>query len=63
MSGSPAILSFQRLVLKECCLGSHAIARESEYLPYVLISASLRQAIVASQVRGLRTILPEELPP
>ena len=62
MSGSPAILSFQRLVLKECCLGPHAIARESEYLPYVLVSASLRQAIVASQVRGIRAILPEELP-
>jgi hypothetical protein len=61
MKRANAIRSFHRLVLRENFMGTHCVAREAEYLPYILVSSSVRDLLEGSGFRGLQALLPEEL--
>ncbi len=58
--GTHAILSFKRLVLVRDCLGEHSLARCAEYHSFLLVAESLAHVMLASSMRGVRVMLPEE---
>lgn len=60
IEGSDAVLGFKHLVLKPNCLGTHAIARNQEYQPHILLSQQLFDAFKKHKITGVELITTEE---
>lgn len=59
--GTSAIMGFRKLQHKRGCLGSHELARDTEYMSHVLISERLRAGFVEGKLRGLGLYLPSQM--
>jgi hypothetical protein len=59
--GTQQIMSFRKLVFLEECLGTHGVARDSEYLAHVLVSEVIRKRLMANNMKGIGLFLPEEV--
>lgn len=57
--GTESIMSFQRAVYRQDCLGSHDAARDEEFLSNLLISGRLYQSL--QRLKGLGLYAPSEM--
>jgi hypothetical protein len=61
--GTDAVMKFNRLRLKESCLGSRLIARCEEYRSYLIVADRLAQAVENSAMTGMSLKRPEDIRP
>ena len=61
IADTTAIMGFEKIRYKEDCLGELHIARDAEYLPHILISKTLRDALEDLHVGGLGLYRPEDM--
>jgi hypothetical protein len=61
--GTKAIMKFNKISLVPDALKNHHIARESEYLPYVLVSEAIKSAFENRGFKGAAFVRPEDIKP
>lgn len=59
--GTDQIMSFRHLSYFDDCLGSHSLARDSEYLAHILVSGGLVNTMLANHVTGVDFVTPEKI--
>ncbi|PSS73171.1 imm11 family protein [Shewanella algae] len=59
--GSEQIMSFRRVKYKDDCLGSHHLARDSEYSSNLIVSDVLAERLFNMKLKGVGLYHPEEI--
>lgn len=60
-SGTKAIMGFERLALKHNALSDYSLARDEEYLPFLLVSEELGKLLLSLAMVGVDFCRPESL--
>jgi hypothetical protein len=61
--GTQSIMSFERLRYAPGAMGSHHLARESEYLPFLWVSDNIVQKFTRENIKACEFAAPESIHP